>query len=82
MIPSAKTVFQFRNCRILRDHQLLTEDLWVRDGKIISPEQLFFVENATADVVTDCGNSIIAPGLIDVHFNGTVNWDSVEVTSL
>ena len=27
----------FRNCRLLRSHAIVKEDLWVRKGKIIDP---------------------------------------------
>lgn len=48
------------------------EDLWVREGKILNPEKLFFDEKGSADVQLDCKDSIIAPGFIDVQINGTV----------
>lgn len=48
------------------------EDLWVREGKILNPEKLFFEEKGSADVQLDCKDSIIAPGFIDVQINGTV----------
>lgn len=46
------------------------EDLWVRDGKILDPEKLFFDEKGFADKKIDCDNRIIAPGFIDVQING------------
>lgn len=46
------------------------EDLWVREGKILNPEKLFFDEEGFADRKVDCGNKIIAPGFIDVQLNG------------
>lgn len=46
------------------------EDLWVRDGKILNPEKLFFDEEGFADHKVDCGSKIIAPGFIDVQING------------
>jgi len=48
------------------------EDLWVREGKILNPEKLFFDEKGSADIQLDCKDSIIAPGFIDVQINGTV----------
>ena len=66
------TIFQFRNCTILWDHELIREDLWVRNGKILNPEKLFFEERAYADVQVDCEGSILAPGYIDVQINGKV----------
>ncbi|XP_035471763.2 N-acetylglucosamine-6-phosphate deacetylase isoform X1 [Scophthalmus maximus] len=74
-MPSNKSVSdapitQFINCRILRDHKLQRDDLWVREGKILNPEKLFFDEQGYADERVDCEGSIIAPGFIDVQING------------
>uniref|UniRef100_A0A8C6ZVQ0 N-acetylglucosamine-6-phosphate deacetylase n=1 Tax=Nothoprocta perdicaria TaxID=30464 RepID=A0A8C6ZVQ0_NOTPE len=79
-MPSNKSVsdapiFQFTNCRILRNHELQREDLWVREGKILNPEKLFFDEKASADIQLDCKDSIIAPGFIDVQINGGFGVD-------
>uniref|UniRef100_A0A8C5X9W8 N-acetylglucosamine-6-phosphate deacetylase n=1 Tax=Malurus cyaneus samueli TaxID=2593467 RepID=A0A8C5X9W8_9PASS len=79
-MPSNKSVsdapiVQFTNCRILRDHQLQREDLWVREGKILNPEKLFFDEKGSADIQLDCKDSIITPGFIDVQINGGFGVD-------
>ncbi|XP_041941000.1 N-acetylglucosamine-6-phosphate deacetylase [Alosa sapidissima] len=79
-MPSNKSVSnapitQFINCRILRDHKIQREDLWVREGKILDPEKLFFDEKGFADVRIDCENRIIAPGFIDVQINGGYGVD-------
>ncbi|CAK7304465.1 N-acetylglucosamine-6-phosphate deacetylase isoform X5 [Vulpes vulpes] len=63
-------VLQFTNCRILRGRALLREDLWVREGRILDPEKLFFEERRVADERRDCGGCILAPGFIDVQING------------
>lgn len=63
-------VLQFTNCRILRGGALLREDLWVRGGRILDPEKLFFEERRVADEQRDCGGRILAPGFIDVQING------------
>lgn len=47
------------------------EDLWVRGGRILDPERLFFEERLVADERRDCGGCILAPGFIDVQINGT-----------
>ena len=49
---------------------MIREDLWVRDGKVMNPEIIFFEEKIAADVKIDCKNMIIAPGFIDVQING------------
>ncbi|XP_029432857.1 N-acetylglucosamine-6-phosphate deacetylase isoform X3 [Rhinatrema bivittatum] len=79
-MPSNKSVsdapiFQFTNCRILKDHKLQREDLWVREGKILNPEKLFFDEKGSADLLVDCQNSLIAPGFIDTQINGGYGVD-------
>ncbi|XP_076866700.1 N-acetylglucosamine-6-phosphate deacetylase [Brachyhypopomus gauderio] len=85
-MPSNKSVSdapitQFVNCRILRDHSLQREDLWVRQGKILNPEKLFFEEQGFADHKVDCGNKIIAPGFIDVQINGGYGVDFSQATN-
>ncbi|XP_077475954.1 N-acetylglucosamine-6-phosphate deacetylase isoform X2 [Stigmatopora argus] len=79
-MPSNKSVSeapitQLINCRILREHQIQREDLWVREGKILDPEKLFFDERAYADERVDCGGAILAPGFIDVQINGGFGVD-------
>jgi len=61
---------QFYNCEILRDSRIQTEDLWVRDGKIVNPEKIFYDEKIKPDVRIDCGGALISPGYIDVQING------------
>lgn len=50
--PPLKLV-RFHNCRILRGHKIIREDLWVRAGKIIDPEKVFFDEKRRAHLVSD-----------------------------
>ena len=61
---------QFVNCKILRDHEIITEDLWVRSGKIVNPEKVFFDEKVEASKKIDCQGCIIAPGFIELQING------------
>lgn len=63
---------QFYNCQILRHGEILIEDLWVRDGKIIDPEKIFYDEKREPDVRVNCNRAVISPGFIDVQINGTV----------
>lgn len=71
-MPAAKgsRITQFKNCLILWNHQLIWEDLWIRGGKILDPEMLFYEEQKAADIVVDCHGATIAPGFIDVQING------------
>uniref|UniRef100_F7CUP3 N-acetylglucosamine-6-phosphate deacetylase n=1 Tax=Mus musculus TaxID=10090 RepID=F7CUP3_MOUSE len=73
-------VLQFTNCRILRGGTLLREDLWVRGGRILDPEKLFFEERRVADEQRDCGGRILAPGFIDVQINGGFGVDFSKAT--
>jgi N-acetylglucosamine-6-phosphate deacetylase len=63
-------LLQFRNCQILRDHAIITEDFWVRNGKIVDPEKVFFDEKISADIQIDCKGALIAAGFIDLQING------------
>uniref|UniRef100_A0A1Y1L6X7 Amidohydrolase-related domain-containing protein n=1 Tax=Photinus pyralis TaxID=7054 RepID=A0A1Y1L6X7_PHOPY len=72
---SSSELIQFINCKILRNHTLTEEHLWVRNGKIINPEDVFFDEKIKADTVIDCNGCIIAPGFIDIQINGGFGVD-------
>ncbi|XP_060580007.1 N-acetylglucosamine-6-phosphate deacetylase-like [Ruditapes philippinarum] len=75
-------IYQYKNCKILWNHSLVEEDLWVREGKILNPEKLFFDEQAYADVQIDCKGCIIAPGYIDVQINGAFGIDFTETEDI
>lgn len=70
---SGKTI-QFKNCRLIRNHRIVIDDLWIRNGKIINPEPIFFEEKISADEQIDCADSIIAPGFIDIQINGEARF--------
>ena len=61
---------QFVNCRLIRKGMIVRDDLWVRKGKILNPEPVFYDEKIKADRILDCNNAIISPGFIDVQING------------
>lgn len=63
-------LIQFKNCQLIRDHQIVTLDLWVRRGKIIDPEKVFFDEQKYSSRTIDCGGTLLAPGFIDLQING------------
>ncbi|XP_077984138.1 N-acetylglucosamine-6-phosphate deacetylase-like [Glandiceps talaboti] len=80
---STSCILQFVNCKILFQHSIIKEDLWVRDGKILNPKKLFWEERGYADVQIDCNGRIIAPGFIDVQINGGLGYDfSSDVDNL
>ena len=68
-------VTKFCNCYILRDHQIVKEDILVRNGKFLNPEPLFFDEKRESDLVVDCQGLLISPGLIDLQINGGFGVD-------
>ena len=72
---SLSYITRFKNCLVLRDHSLIEEDLWVRDGKIMDAETLFFDEKVSSDTEFDCNGAIISPGYIDVQINGGYGVD-------
>lgn len=75
-------LLQFTNCRLVRDHKLVQDDLWVRNGRIINPEPVFFDERAKAHQRINCGGAIIAPGYIDIQINGKHMLTPNTLTSL
>ena len=61
------SVTRYINCRLLIGHELRTgQDLWVRDGSVADPKQLFW-EGRSADTTIDCKGRILAPGFIDLQ---------------
>jgi N-acetylglucosamine-6-phosphate deacetylase len=69
------TLYRFRNCTLIRNHALITDDLWIRHGKIINPQEIFFDEKTQADIEYDCHGVLIAPGYIDLQINGAFGHD-------
>lgn len=63
-------LIQFKNCQLIRDHKIVTLDLWVRQGKIIDPEKVFFDEKQFSSRIVDCAGALVAPGFIDLQING------------
>ena len=73
------TVTQFTDCLLLRNHQLIKEDLWISGGRIINPGPLFFGKKTSADKKVHCNGNIIAPGFIDLQINGAFGKDFRQV---
>lgn len=61
---------KFINCRILKNHQLLNDQLWVKDGIIIDPHEAFYTKKLVPLNVIDCKGAILSPGFIDLQING------------
>ena len=64
------TLYKFKNCRVIRDHNIIREDVWVRDGRVLDPRIVFWEERSNAEVDIDCHNLILSPGFIDLQING------------
>ncbi|XP_055333254.1 N-acetylglucosamine-6-phosphate deacetylase-like [Paramacrobiotus metropolitanus] len=73
-------VIRFRDCTILRNGSLIKEDLWIRNGKILDPEPLFFDEQRSADINVYCP-FIISPGFIETQINGAFGVDFTSCTA-
>lgn len=67
-------IVQFKNCRLIRNHEIVVDDLWIQNGKIINPEPVFFDQKLCSDRQLDCNGAIIAPGFIDIQINGLLFW--------
>lgn len=81
MMPGKTTttprITKFTNCRILKDKELVEQDLWIdsRSGKILRDQVAFYELHLLPDEVIDLGGRILAPGLIDVQLNGAQGFD-------
>lgn len=61
-------IIKITNCYILKNHQILKEDLWVSNGKICDPQ-------ATEDRTINAKGLLISPGYIDIQINGAFGVD-------
>ena len=64
---------------MLRGGVLVPGDVWVRDGRIVDPQKLFYDEKRGPDRVVDCRELIVAPGFIDLQINGEGVWGGSTV---
>jgi N-acetylglucosamine-6-phosphate deacetylase len=71
----ATRIIQLTNCRLVRHGQLVKDDLWIRDGRILDPLKVFYEEKRQADLQIDCDDLVIAPGFIDTQLNGAFGRD-------
>ncbi|XP_056634706.1 N-acetylglucosamine-6-phosphate deacetylase [Diorhabda carinulata] len=74
-LQESQLITKFYNCRILRNHKLVDDELYVRNGKVVDAVELFFKEKRVAHIFIDCKGGIIAPGLIDLQINGGFGYD-------
>jgi len=75
--PTRTYITQFTNCRLVKENQLISEDLWVSSetGKILNGQDIFYHERTAPDQVIDLGGRILSPGLIDVQLNGAFGFN-------
>ena len=58
----------FQHGKVLRNHQFIQEDLWVKNGKIVAPQA-----HATHSI--DATGLWVVPGFIDLQLNGAFGVD-------
>ena len=61
---------------------LVKKDLWVREGKIADPQNLFYQQGRCPDRVIDCSGHIVAPGFIDIQINGISHSSRVALAPI
>ena len=72
--------------RVLKDHKLVKDDLWICGGVVIDPMRRFWEAHTTkefaADEVIDGGGCIVAPGFVDLQINGGfgVDFSNPDIT--
>ncbi|KAJ1737654.1 N-acetyl-glucosamine-6-phosphate deacetylase [Coemansia sp. Benny D160-2] len=76
------SITQFYNCLVLKDHKLVSDYLYVQNGKIIDPANMFWEEKRIPDVRIDCKGGIVSPGYIDVQINGAFGYDFSNDTDI
>lgn len=74
-LQESQLITKFYNCRILRNHKLINDELYIRNGKVVDAVDLFFKEKRGAHIFIDCKGGVIAPGLIDLQINGGFGYD-------
>lgn len=63
--------------RLIKGNELVEEDLWISSvtGKILHSQEVFYSHQVVPDEVIDLKGKILAPGMIDVQFNGAFGYD-------
>jgi N-acetylglucosamine-6-phosphate deacetylase len=85
-MPSATSISRpritkFTNCRLVKDDELVEQDLWVSSltGKIVRSQEVFYGEQVIPDLTVNLGGRIISPGLIDVQLNGAFGFNFSQI---
>lgn len=63
--------------RLVKGDQIVEEDLWISSvtGKILHSQEVFYEHHVVPDEIIDLKGKILAPGFIDVQFNGAFGYD-------
>ena len=69
-VSGGAPVMRLKGGRMLRRGELVAGDVWMREGRIVEPQKLFYEEKQAPDEVVDCRGLIVAPGFIDLQING------------
>lgn len=78
---TSEKLIQFRNCKILRNHEIISDDIWVRNGVIVNPEKIFFDEKNLAHQQIDCKGAVICPGFIELQINGECKISNFKINN-
>ncbi len=63
-------IIHFVNCKLLRNHELVDDDLWVQNGIVLDPADLFFGRKLRPHFQVDCNGAIVSYGFIELQING------------
>jgi N-acetylglucosamine-6-phosphate deacetylase len=74
---SVPRITKFTNGLLLRNSELVEEDLWVdsHSGKILDRQSAFYGEHLVPDQTINLNGKILSPGFLDVQLNGAHGLD-------
>lgn len=83
-------LLRLRGGRVLRDGALVEDDVWVDrvKGRVVDPMALFYAAGGDTEGLykeyeeLDCRGRIVAPGLVDLQFNGGFGLDFSNVRDM
>lgn len=70
-------ITKLTNCRLVKGDRIVEEDLWIssHNGKILPSQQIFYEYQLMPERTIDLKGRLLAPGFIDVQFNGAYGFD-------
>ena len=70
-------ITRLRGGRLVKGDRLVEEDLWISSvtGKILRSQEVFYEHQVIPDEIINLKGKILAPGFIDVQFNGGFGFD-------